>query len=199
MNSGSKTSSVARPHSNGRPATDSARTSRTSSSGPSGRSGRDQSVLGDLTRPIRADRPLVTGRSKRWALALLGLGVIAALLVALFSLPVKTWFRQQDEIAAKQQNLDVLTAANDQLTREVERLQTEQGTQEAARAQLGLVTPGEQRISVLAPTDGILPLPKGWPYDAVSQIIAVRAAGTPAPTDGPLDNPPATMPVTSQP
>ena len=41
---------------------------------------------------------------------------------------------------------------------------------------------GEQRISVLTTPNAPLTLPTGWPYDAISQIVAVRAAiaATPA-------------------
>ena len=34
---------------------------------------------------------------------------------------------------------------------------------------------GEQRISVLATPDAPIALPAGWPYDAITQIVAVRA------------------------
>ena len=164
MSSGSKTTSIARPR----------RVSGRASSESSG-SGRDDTLFGDLTRPISADRQLVTHRGRRWILGLGALAVMAALLAVLFTLPVKNYLRQQDQIEQKQQELAVLTAANEQLAREVARLGTPDGAAEAARSELGVVLPGENRVSVL-PGDGApLPLPAGWPYDAVAQIVAVRA------------------------
>jgi cell division protein FtsB len=160
VSSGPRTSSIARP-----------RRVASASSATAG----DDTLFGDLTRPIRADRQLVTHRGRRWALGLGGVTVMAALLAVLFTLPVKNYLRQQDQIEQKQQELAVLTAANEQLSRDVARLATPDGAAEAARSELGVVLPGENRVSVL-PTDGTaLPLPAGWPYDAVAQIMAVRA------------------------
>jgi cell division protein FtsB len=160
VSSGSRTSSIARP--------------RRSAAAPSAATS-DDTLFGDLTRPIRADRQLVTHRGRRWALGLGALTVMVALLAVLFTLPVKNYLRQQDQIEQKQQELAVLTAANEQLAREVARLGTPDGAAEAARSELGVVLPGENRVSVL-PSDGTaLPLPAGWPYDAVAQIMAVRA------------------------
>ena len=54
------------------------------------------------------------------------------------------------------------------------------GIKEAARQEVGMVGFGEQRISVLTTPNAPLTLPPGWPYDAISQIIAVRAASAAA-------------------
>jgi cell division protein FtsB len=137
---------------------------------------RDRTLLDDLTRPIEPEHRLVTGRSNRWVLGLLTIGVVGALLAALFVLPVQAWMRQQDEIAVKEQELDVLTQANNDLSADVQHLETVEGAREAAREQLGVVDRGEERISVMPPSGAPLPLPTGWPYDAVTQIVAVRSA-----------------------
>lgn len=160
MSSGHKTSAVARPS---RPA---ARVRPVS----------DHTRLQDFTSPIAPEHQLVTGRSNRWVLALVALAVLGALLAALFVLPVQAWLRQQDEIDTKRQELEVLTRANDELEAEVRHLGTEEGAREAAREELGVVATGEERISMLPPAGAALPLPAGWPYDAVSQIVAVRTA-----------------------
>ena len=57
---------------------------------------------------------------------------------------------------------------------------TPDGIKEAARQEVGYVGIGEQRISVLSTPDAPVTLPTGWPYDAIAQIIAVRAAPAPA-------------------
>jgi hypothetical protein len=98
---------------------------------------------------------------------------------------VQAWMRQQDEIAVKEQELSVLTNANEQLNADVQHLETVEGAREAARDELGVIDRGEERISIMPSAEGALPLPVGWPYDTVSQIVAVRLA------------PPTTAPATT--
>ena len=79
---------------------------------------------------------------------------------------------------AKQSELDVLDAANDALGVDIGHLQTPEGAKEAARDELGVVGPGEERVSML-PTAGPLPLPTGWPYDTITKIVTVRQTVAP--------------------
>lgn len=154
---------------------------------------RGSSRLADLTRPIRADRQLVTRRRFRVSLAVATLAVIGVLGAYLFVFPVQAYLRQQDELAAKQAELEVLIEANRALTAEVRRLQTEDGAVEAARDELGVVAPGEERISVLPSDVTVLPLPTGFPYDAVAALVAFRLDPPPPPA------PPAPTAVTAVP
>ena len=141
------------------------------------------------------ERQLVTKRGNRWVLALLALGVIGALGAALFVLPVQAWLRQQDDLDAKQAELAVLEDANSDLQQENARLQTPEGAKEAARDELGVVEPGEGRVSVLPGGAAPLALPSGWPYDTVTQIIQARAAIIATATAGvPMTVPPASTP-----
>jgi cell division protein FtsB len=109
--------------------------------------------------------------------------VLLALLAAMFVLPVQAWLRQRDEISVKQQQLAVLDGANAQLTDEIEHLQTTEGAKEAARDELGVVGLGEQRTSLLPADLTGVALPGGWPYDAITQVVAVRAATTAPPPE----------------
>lgn len=166
MSDGHRTSSIPRPKAATRAATrpdatrDATRGSRRS----------------EFTRPIPREKRLVRGRAKRtvvWTVAAL---VAAALVAALFVLPVQAWLRQRDDIARAEQRLAVLNEANARLEREVRRLQTPEGVREAAREEIGFGEPGEVRYTV-RPTGGAgLTLPAGWPYDTVGAIVAVRAA-----------------------
>jgi cell division protein FtsB len=113
-------------------------------------------------------------------LTLGSLVVIAAIVAALFVLPVNTWIQQRSDLEDKQARLAVITQANDQLTGEVARLQTTDGIKEAAREVIGYTEVGEVRVSTSPAPPAPLTLPAGWPFDAVSQIIAVRSAATPA-------------------
>ncbi len=125
-------------------------------------------------RSIGDEHQIVSRRPHRWLLGVLGLGVVCAIGASLFVLPVQAWLRQEDDLALKEQELSVLTEANRKLSAEVRHLETPQGAKEAARDELGVVSPGEHRISVLPGDTGLLPLPGGWPYDAITQIVNIR-------------------------
>ena len=140
----------------------------------------DPSRFSEFTRPVAKDKQLVKGRVKRLVFALFALVIAAALIASLFVLPVKSWFQQREDLATKQSELAVLNNANAQLAADVSRLNTPDGIKEAARQEVGMVGFGEQRISVLTTPNAPLTLPSGWPYDAISQIVAVRAASAAA-------------------
>ena len=144
--------------------------------------GNDHTRLSDFTRPIPEAKQLVRTKGNRWMLALLALVVIAALLGALFVLPVQAWLGQEDDLQTKRSQLAVLEDANDQLAAEVGWLETPAGAKEAARDELGVVAAGEIRISMLDIPSAPSRLPAGWPYDAVNQIVATRAEQSAAPT-----------------
>jgi len=141
----------------------------------------DDTRLGDFTRPIAVEKQLVKGRAKRGVIALAATVITAALVAALFVLPVKAWLRQQDDIDRKQSELATLDQANAELTDEVSRLQTPEGIEEAAREEIGFVQRGEIRLTMLPAPAAPLTMPSGWPYDTVAQIVAVRQAATSAP------------------
>ena len=154
----------------------------------------DPSRFAEFTRPIAKDKRLVKGRGKRLVFALVAVVIAAALIASLFVLPVKSWFQQRDDLARKQNELAVLNNANAQLAADVNRLQTPDGIKEAARQEVGYVGIGEQRISVLPTPDAPLALPTGWPYDAITQIIAVRTAPAAAPVTAPVVDTPVATP-----
>lgn len=154
----------------------------------------DSSIFAEFTRPIAKEKQLVKGRGKRLFFALVATVIAAALIASLFVLPVKSWLQQRDDLARKQNELAVLSDANAQLAADVNRLQTPDGIKEAARQEVGYVGVGEQRISVLSTPNAPLTLPAGWPYDTISQIVAVRAAAAAAAT-AVAEAPAATVPT----
>ena len=155
---------------------------------------RGRSRLGDLSRPIHIDRRIAHNRRSNMALALVALMIAGALAAAIFVLPVKTMFDQDDQIAERTDQLAELQEVNNDLRSEVARLKTDDGIKEAAREQLGYVEPGEVRESIrdLPPVPTILPV--GWPYSLYSGIVAVRT-NPPAPEAAA----PSTVPATSTP
>jgi hypothetical protein len=133
-----------------------------------------RSRLGDLTRPIAREQRITPNRRPAILLGLAGFVVAGAIAAALFGLPVRTWFGQNDEMRQLDAQLAELQSVNADLQREVDRLQTPAGIVEAARDELGLIHYGERRQTIVnmpeLPTD----LPDGWPYGAVERIIALR-------------------------
>ena len=153
---------------------------------------RGRSRLGDLTRPISVDRRITHNRRSNILLALVAVTIATALAAAIFVLPVKTMFDQDDQIAERSDQLSQLQAVNNDLRSEVARLKTDDGVKEAAREQLGYVEPGEVRESIrdLPPVPTVLPV--GWPYSLYTGIVAVRSSA-PAPTQtAPATSTPAT-------
>jgi cell division protein FtsB len=151
---------------------------------PPAASDRGRSRLGDVTRPIPVDRRIARDRRSIALMGLVALVIAGSLAAALFILPVKTLFGQEQTIDQRQDQLSQLHAVNDDLRREVERLRTEDGIREAAREQLGFIEEGEQVDTILGlppvPTD----LPNGWPYTLVEGIIALRRTAPVAPAAG---------------
>lgn len=132
--------------------------------------------LADFTRPIAREKQLVKGRAKRGVIALGATVITAALVAALFVLPVKAWLRQRDDIAVKAKELTALETANAELNGDVSRLKTPEGIEEAARQEIGYVQRGEIRLTMLPAPAAPITMPSGWPYDTVAQIVAVRTA-----------------------
>jgi cell division protein FtsB len=124
-------------------------------------------LLGDLTRPIPTERRLVQHPAVRW--------VVGAAALAVVVLPVETWRQQDAAIAAKQGQLEVLGQVNAKMAAEVGHLQTVDGARQAARDEMGLIGPGEQRRTIVSNDLASLALPSGFPYDAISQAIATRS------------------------
>lgn len=114
-----------------------------------------------------------------------GAVVMAAVVAALFVLPVRDWFAQDEALAEKRSELAVLEQTNTELAAANARLQTDDGVREAAREEIGYVMPGEQRQTVMPVPSAPATLPTGWPYDTISQIIAVQSAPPPVPTPVP--------------
>jgi hypothetical protein len=93
-------------------------------------------------------------------------------------LPAKSWLGQKDEISFRQEELEVIKHANDQLQIEIDQMQTPRGIERAARSELGFVMEGEKRQVLVGSATAPLELPAGWPYDLVSQILTIRTLET---------------------
>jgi cell division protein FtsB len=138
-----------------------------------------RSRLGDLTRPIAIDRRITRRRRSTILLGLIALAIAGAIAAALFVLPVQTWFAQDADLAARQAQLDQLETVNADLQAEVDRLGTDDGVREAAREEIGFVEADEHRQSLLPFPELPTVLPDGWPYNVVTDVIALRSLPAP--------------------
>ena len=133
-----------------------------------------RSRLGDTNRAgPKGDR--ISSRRSAWLFGLAALVIAGAIGAALFGLPVRNWFDQNDQIGALEHELDEMRSVNNDLQDEVDRLQTADGITEAARVELGQVQAGDERQTVLDYPDLPRTLPAGWPYTQVDQILVMRA------------------------
>ena len=135
---------------------------------------RTREITRAIAQPTPADARLSQKPAVRTALRLGGLVLAFATVLSLFVLPVKAYFEQRDVFNKKTAEFNALADANEQLQNEVNDLSTPEGIRNAARAQLGYVLPGEQKLAFAQtpalPTD----LPAQWPYTLVTGIVAVR-------------------------
>ena len=165
------------------------RTTLTRPTRPAADAGRSR--LGDATRPVVRERRVLTGpRSSTLLLAVVALGIAGALAYALFGIPFRTLFDQDERIAERTDQVVELEAVVADLRTEVDRLKTEDGIREAAREELGYVEAGEVRESVLDYPDLPTDLPDGWPYSLVNDITTLRRGGLPAPSPAPAPTTP---------
>ncbi len=88
-------------------------------------------------------------------------------------LPAKSWMGQRDEAFGRQEELDTLRQASEQIQKEIDWLQTPAGIESAARSELGFVMAGEKRKVLIGSTAAPIDLPAGWPYDLVTRIVSV--------------------------
>ena len=135
---------------------------------------RGRSRVGDATSPLAVDRRLTTGKRTTLALGVAAVLIAGALAAALFVIPVRNYFAQDQQIAERTSQLERLQSVVADLEAEVARARTADGVREAAREELGYVQSGEQRTSVV--DAGVVPtaLPNGWPYTLVTRIHDLR-------------------------
>ncbi len=137
---------------------------------------RTRDVTSSLVRPTPLDQRIISNPITRWIARLALATVVVAGGTSLFFFPLMDFVTQRSAIAEKSTEFAALADANEQLQTEVIALQTPEGIRNAARAQLGYVLPGEERLSLVPmpklPTD----LPPTWPYTLITDILTVRNA-----------------------
>ncbi len=132
--------------------------------------------LSDLTRPTPRSERLIPRFFGRFILVIGVALVLISFGNSFVLLPAQSWLGQKDEISFRQEELEVIKRATDQLQIEIDQLQTPRGIEQAARSELGYVMDGEKRQVLVGTAAAPLDLPGGWPYDLVSSIMTVKSA-----------------------
>jgi cell division protein FtsB len=114
-----------------------------------------------------------------WVLWVVLLGVAAVGVVALAALPYRAWVNQREQLQETEARLTAIQAQNEALEARITALQTPAEVERLARERYGLARPGEQSFVILPET--VTPLPPGWPYALLGEILASRGMALPEP------------------
>jgi cell division protein FtsB len=137
---------------------------------------RTKEITRSIARPTPEHAKFGRRRSTRLALQFMAASIAVAAAFALLVFPLRDYVTQRSAIAQKVAEFDVLADINEQLQNEVNALSTPEGIRNAARAQLGYVFPGEQRMSLVQVDQLPTTLPTSWPYTLVTNIVTIRTA-----------------------
>ena len=105
------------------------------------------------------------------------IATVVAVTVVLVALPVRSYLRQQSDVAAARADLEELEHENDQLAARQRRLSDPDEIARIARRDYGLVEVGEESYSVLPPTTAGLVMPNAWPFDRLEDAVRTAAGG----------------------
>ena len=159
-------------------------------SGPSGSRRTQRSRIPRLRRPAiergtsrNSTRRKIEGAAASTSRTTLLIGavslvVVGAAITSVIVLPLQTYLGQGDEIDRLETELERMTAINDDLQAEVDRLRTDTGVKEAARDQLGYVSNGDERETILPFPDLPTDLPNGWPYGVIDKVMSFRMSNS---------------------
>lgn len=135
----------------------------------------------DAPRELAAPAPEASVRRPLvWIVWVVLLVVVAVGVVALGALPYRAWVAQREQLRETEARLAAIQGQNTALEGRIAALQTPAEVERLARERYGLARPGEQSFVILpSATD---PLPAGWPYSVIGEILASGSAAAIAPT-----------------
>ena len=99
------------------------------------------------------------------------LAALVGVTVALGVVPTRTYLERKQQVALAQQQVDNLTADNDDKQARVDQLQTDEEIEAIARGEYQLVMPGEESYEILPPPQEPVQLPDGWPFDHLERSL----------------------------
>jgi cell division protein FtsB len=121
-----------------------------------------------------AERKRQAKRPRRRLVFAFGISVllVGVLFVAVF--PTRTYLAQRTATRRADARLAELAAEKKTLQAQARRLSTPAEIESLARAQFGLVRPGEEAYAVLPPPTPPLGLPDIWPFTGLQQRLTSR-------------------------
>ena len=97
---------------------------------------------------------------------------VGVLFVAVF--PTRSYLAQRASVHQAQRRIDAIDRENQRLQRQARRLTTPDEIERLARAQYGLVRPGEQAYAILPAPKASIGLPELWPFTGLERLLATR-------------------------
>ena len=135
-----------------------------------------ESPGGQPTSPAESSRTAATVvidlvRRARWLVPVATIVPLVLVMVGYAVLPTQSWLEQRSEISALQSELSELEAANVALERRTGALFTVAEVARIARADLGLIRPGEEAYAVLPPRPEPVRIPTSWPFTSLGEAL----------------------------
>lgn len=97
---------------------------------------------------------------------------VGLLFVAVF--PTRSYLSQRASLRTSQHKLHEIDRRSSQLEREARQLSTPAEIERLARAQYGLVRPGEEAYAILPAPVTPIGLPEVWPFAGVEHLLGTR-------------------------
>lgn len=148
------------------------------SDGPASDSGsRFEALRGRLHfRPWRArsEKPASARRPRARLAGALVASVLCVGVLFVAVLPTRSYLAQRASVRKAQHQLDALDNQNRRLEAEAHRLTTPAEIERLARAQYGLVRPGEQAYAILPAPKPPIGLPNLWPFKGFEHLLGTR-------------------------
>lgn len=124
---------------------------------------------------------------RRWVLPVL-VSIVAVLVLFGGVFPTRAFLAQREAIAAAEDELAAVEAANAELEERVAALGTDAEVERIAREQYNLTFPGEEAFAILPAPPPTLPVPDAWPFRSLRAAIqgddGADGAGAVPPTTG---------------
>jgi cell division protein DivIC len=114
-----------------------------------------------VTQTRRAEHTRGWARRALWPI-IVAVVLVGVLFVGVY--PTQTYFRQQEELVDKRDQLDEVETQNAELEEQVDELNDPEALELIARMQYGLVRPGEEVYAVVASERDPVTLPDTWPF-----------------------------------
>jgi hypothetical protein len=96
---------------------------------------------------------------------------VALVVIGYAVLPTRSWLAQRGEIAELRQEIAELEAANVALEARSNALHTVAEVERIARAELGLIRPGEEAYAILPPAPGPVRIPALLPFTGLGAAL----------------------------